>query len=42
MIDHYADHETDGDRELIQTAKREIFTGLLPEPLNVAIFKKAV
>ncbi|MDR0323898.1 MAG: tyrosine-type recombinase/integrase, partial [Treponema sp.] len=32
MINHYADHKTIGDRELIQAKKLEIFAGLLPEP----------
>ena len=28
----YGDHETDGDRELIQEKSKETFAGLLPEP----------
>ena len=32
MIDLYSDHETVGDRELIQAKQRETFAGLLPEP----------
>jgi integrase len=31
MIDHYSDHETVGDRELIQSKQREVFAGLIPE-----------
>jgi integrase len=31
MIDLYSDHETVGDRELIQSKQRETFAGLLPE-----------
>ena len=31
MIDLYSDHETEGDRELIQAKQRETFAGLLPE-----------
>jgi len=31
MIDHYADHETVGDREIIQTIQRETFVELLPK-----------
>ena len=41
MIDHYAGHQTDGDRELIQVAKRETFAGLLPDQSNVGVFKIA-
>jgi integrase len=32
MINHYADHQTVGERELIQAKKLETFAGLLPEP----------
>ena len=39
MIDHYADHETVGDRELIQSAKREAFAGLIPEPVLLLEYK---
>jgi len=31
MLYHYADHETEGDRELIQAKEKEAFAGLLPE-----------
>ena len=31
MIDLYSDHETVGDRELIQAKQRETFAGLIPE-----------
>jgi len=40
MIELYADHETEGDRELIQAKSRETFAGLLPEPSKVFVFKK--
>ncbi len=39
MIAHYADHETEGDRELIQAQEREAFAGLLPEPSNMFVCK---
>jgi len=32
MINLYSDHETVGDRELIQAKQRETFAGLIPEP----------
>jgi len=31
MLAHYADHETEGDKEIIQAKEREVFAGLLPE-----------
>ena len=31
MIDLYSDHETVGDKEIIQTVQRETFVDLLPE-----------
>ena len=31
MLNHYGDHETDEDREIIQIKERETFAGLLPE-----------
>jgi len=31
MLDLYSDHETEGDKELIQAKKKETFSGLLPE-----------
>jgi integrase len=37
MLAHYADHRTEGDRELIQRHEREAFAGLLPERQNVLI-----
>jgi hypothetical protein len=40
MLAHYGDHETDGDRELIQATEREAFAGLLPECSKMLIFKK--
>jgi len=40
MLMYYADHETEGDREIIQATEREIFAGLLPERPKVLIFKK--
>ena len=42
MIDHYANHQTTGDRELVQAAKLETFAGLLPEKQNVLEYKIAV
>jgi len=40
MIDHYSDHETVGDREIIQATKRETFAGLLPEHNKMLVFKR--
>jgi integrase len=40
MLAHYGDHETDGDREIIQATERETFAGLLPERPKVLVFKK--
>ncbi len=31
MLTHYGNHETEGDRELIQAQERETFAGLLPD-----------
>ena len=39
MLAHYGDHETDGDRELIQATEKETFAGLLPERSKILIFK---
>jgi integrase len=39
MLAHYGDHETDGDREIIQTTSRETFAGLLPEKQKMIVFK---
>jgi len=33
VFEHYADHETDGDREAIRIAQRRVFAGLLPKTL---------
>ena len=41
MIELYSDHETVGDRELIQAKKRETFAGLLPEPVLQLEYKEA-
>ena len=40
MFALYGDHETVGDRELIQTAKRETFAGLLPELPKLVTYQK--
>jgi integrase len=40
MIELYADHETEGDRETIHNVSKETFAGLLPERSNVIAFKK--
>jgi integrase len=40
MLNLYGDHETDGDREIIQATEREIFAGLLPENSKMLVFKK--
>ena len=39
MIDHYSDHETVGDRELIKAKQRETFAGLIPEPVLLLEYK---
>jgi integrase len=39
MIDHYSDHVTVGDRELIQAKKRETFAGLFPEKVLLLEYK---
>ena len=39
MIDLYSDHETVGDKELIQNTKRVIFAGLLPEKVLLLEYK---
>jgi len=31
MLEHYADHELDGDRETIRMVQRKTFAGLLPQ-----------
>ncbi|MCL2411090.1 MAG: site-specific integrase [Treponema sp.] len=40
MLAHYADHATDGDREIIQTVGRKTFAGLLPEKPKQLVFNK--
>jgi hypothetical protein len=40
MLALYSDHETDGDRKIIQTTKKETFAGLLPERPKPVTFKK--
>ena len=40
MLAHYGNHETEGDREIIQATGRETFAGLLPERTKVLVFKK--
>ena len=40
MLAHYADHRTEGDRELIQRHEREAFAGLLPERYNKIALKQ--
>jgi hypothetical protein len=40
MLDLYSDHETEGDRELIQEKKKETFSGLLPERGNLLTFNQ--
>ena len=39
MLAHYGDHETDGDREIIQITSKETFGGLLPERSKLLVFK---
>jgi len=39
MIDLYSDHETVGDREIIQATEREAFAGLIPEKPKMLVFK---
>ena len=40
MVAHYSDHETEGERELIQAASRETFTSILPNEPKMLVFKK--
>jgi integrase len=40
MLALYSDHETEGDRQLIQSTKKETFAGLLPERPKLVTFKK--
>jgi len=39
MLAHYSDHETEGDREIIQAKQRETFAGMLPECPKMLVFK---
>jgi len=40
MLYFYGDHQTERDREIIQTMERETFAGLLPEHSKMFVFKK--
>jgi integrase len=40
MLALYSDHETEGDRQTIQTTKKETFAGLLPERPKLVTYKK--
>jgi integrase len=40
MLNHYGDHETEGDRETIQITEKETFAGLIPERSKMLVFKK--
>jgi len=40
MLNLYGDHETEGDRELIQSSKLETFAGLLPDRSKMHVFNK--
>jgi integrase len=40
MLALYSDHETEGDREIIQATKRETFGGLLPDRPKLVTFTK--
>lgn len=40
MLAHYGNHETDGDKEIIQTQKREAFTSLLPELSGKTLYQE--
>jgi len=40
MLEHYSNHETDGDREIIQKQEKEAFAGLLPENTNRFFIKR--
>jgi integrase len=39
MLNHYSDHEIEGDREIIKAKQIETFAGLLPERSNILVFK---
>ena len=39
MLALYGDHETEGDRELIQAKSKETFAGILPEPVLLLEYK---
>jgi integrase len=38
MLNHYANHEIEGDREIIQEMERETFTDLLPDRSKILTF----
>ena len=40
MLEYYSNHETDGDRELIQKQEKEAFAGLLPENTSRFVIKR--
>ena len=40
MLAHYSNHETEGDREIIQSKQIETFAGLLPERSKMLVFKQ--
>jgi integrase len=40
MLEHYGNHETEGDRELIQLKSKETFAGLIPEKTKMTLFRK--
>jgi len=42
MLNHYGDHETEGDRELIQAKQRETFAALVPQKILMLEYKKDV
>jgi integrase len=39
MVARYSDHELIGDKAIIQATEREIFAGLLPEPILLLEYK---
>ena len=39
MLAHYSDHETEGDRELIEAKERETFAGILPQKVLLLEYK---
>ena len=36
MLEHYGDHEIEGEKELIQQKAKETFAGLLPDYLTMS------